>query len=256
MKQLTAFIHKELLESLRTGKVAILLILFILLGILNPAIARLTPWLLSAISDSMSETGLSVAAIEVNALTSWAQFYKNIPIALIVFLLAFSGTLTNEYQKGTLIPMITKGMARWKIVAAKGAAIAAYWTIGYWLCYGITYGYNAYFWGNGNAPGLFFSALGFYLIGLWLVSLILTLSAIAGSGSFVMLGVGGIFLIVYLLGLLPAAGEYLPVRLLHTSNLPVGAGRISDYAAAIAVTLLWTAVNAIAAAFLFDRKKI
>ena len=58
--------------------------------------------------------------VRVDALTSWTQFYKNIPLALIIFLLIFSGILTVEYQKGTLINMITKGMNRWKILAAKG----------------------------------------------------------------------------------------------------------------------------------------
>ena len=32
----------------------------------------------------------------------------------------FSNTLTGEYQKGTLINIITKGMSRWKIIVSKG----------------------------------------------------------------------------------------------------------------------------------------
>ncbi len=97
MKQLTAFTSKELLESVRTGKMLILSILFLLFGIMNPAIAKLTPWLMEILSENLTETGFSITSVEVNALTSWTQFYKNIPIAFLIFLLMFSNTLTGEY---------------------------------------------------------------------------------------------------------------------------------------------------------------
>ena len=126
MKQLTAFIRKEFMELIRTGKLFILMILFILFGIMNPAIAKLTPWMM----DNLVETGFALPAVDVNALTSWTQFYKNIPIALIVFLLLFSSTLTLEYQKGTLINMVTKGMKRWKIIVSKAVSICLLWTAG------------------------------------------------------------------------------------------------------------------------------
>ncbi|NGZ77087.1 ABC transporter permease subunit [Saccharibacillus alkalitolerans] len=254
MRQLTAFMRKEWLESVRTGKVTILLLLFIGFGILNPAIAKLTPRLLTLMSESLSETGLSVSAVKVDALTSWAQFYKNAPLGLIVFLLVFSGTLTNEYLKGTLINLVTKGLRRWKIIASKGIVLAAFWTAGYWLCYVVTYGYNAYFWDNGAAAHLFFSAFCFYALGIWLISLILAMSAFFGSGSGVMLGVGGSFLIVYLLGLLPRIAEYLPAYLLNASNLTTGNGQPADYAAAIAVTSVWIVLNVVLAVLRFNRK--
>ena len=53
----------------------------------------------------------------------WMQFYKNIPIALVVMLLLFGGLLTNELQKGTLIPVLTKGLSRWKVLLTKDCDI-------------------------------------------------------------------------------------------------------------------------------------
>ena len=70
MKQLTTFTSKELLESVRTGKMLILSILFLLFGIMNPAIAKLTPWLMEILSENLTETGFSIISVEVNALTS------------------------------------------------------------------------------------------------------------------------------------------------------------------------------------------
>ena len=46
MTQLMAFIKKEWMELLRTGKFIIIVILFMIFGVMNPAIAKLTPWLM------------------------------------------------------------------------------------------------------------------------------------------------------------------------------------------------------------------
>ncbi len=43
MRQLFAFGKKEWMELVRSGKFLVLLILFCLFGIMNPAVAKLTP---------------------------------------------------------------------------------------------------------------------------------------------------------------------------------------------------------------------
>lgn len=43
MKSLLAFMKKEWMEQVRSGRLLILVIIFILLGIMNPAVAKLTP---------------------------------------------------------------------------------------------------------------------------------------------------------------------------------------------------------------------
>ena len=90
MKPLLAFIKKEYLEAARTGKITILALLFVLFGILNPAIAKMTPWIMEMLSDTLAEDGLIFTDIQVDALTSWTQFFKNLPVALIAFVLIFS----------------------------------------------------------------------------------------------------------------------------------------------------------------------
>ena len=87
MRQLSAFLRKEGMELIRTGKIWILLIIFILFGIMNPAIAKLTPWMVETMSDSLAESGMVLTEVKVNAMTSWNQFYKNISMALIIFAL-------------------------------------------------------------------------------------------------------------------------------------------------------------------------
>lgn len=53
MKSLLAFIKKETMEQFHSGRLMILGILFVLLGVMNPAVAKITPWLLEILADSL-----------------------------------------------------------------------------------------------------------------------------------------------------------------------------------------------------------
>lgn len=45
MRAFLAFMKKEWMEQIRSSRLIILAILFLMFGIMNPAIAKLTPWL-------------------------------------------------------------------------------------------------------------------------------------------------------------------------------------------------------------------
>ena len=163
MRSLIAFTKKEWMEQRRSGKLLFLIILFIVFGIMNPAIAKLTPWLMEMFADSLAQSGMTVTDVTVTAMDSWVQFFKNIPMALIAFVLLEGSIFTKEYQAGTLILSLTKGLPRKTVVISKAIILALFWTVGYWLCFGITYGYNAYFWDNSVAQNLLFSCICWWL---------------------------------------------------------------------------------------------
>lgn len=252
MKQLGAFTKKELLGHLRSGRLMMLGVLCCILGIMNPATARLMPWLLEMLSEQLSESGMYVTEIEVDALASWAQFFKNTPVLLIVFIVMSSNILTAEYQKGTLVNVITKGMKRWKILISKLLVISGTWTAGYLITFGITYGYNAYFWDNSVAQNLLFAVFGYYLVGLWLLSAVLPASVVLNSAPGVTLCVGAAFAASYLLGLLPALREYVPTFALRSNELLAGAIDFSQCLAAVGIALLLTALNTALAVLFFN----
>lgn len=254
MKQFTSFFKKEITELVRTGKLALLLILFFLFGIMNPAIAKLIPWMMEAFAGSLAETGLAVTAVEVDALTSWTQFYKNIPMALIVFLLLFSGIFTSEYQKGTLVNVLTKGLPRWKVVTAKTVCMVGLWTVGYWLCYGVTYGYNAFFWDNSIADHLFFAAFCYYFAGIWLIAVMTIVATCLRTSSAVLLATGGVFAVMYLFSLIPMVEAYLPAKLMTSSALLNGAAVPSEYLCALLVTAVLVVLCFLLAVLCFNRK--
>ena len=178
MNALLALIKKEIKEHIRSGRLIILGIVFVLFGIMNPAIAKMTPWLYEMLADSVAQSGMLVTAITVSAMESWVQFFKNMPMALIVFILLESSIFTREYQTGTLILSLTKGLERHKVVVSKTIVLVAFWTICYWVCFGITCVYNAYFWDNSVAHNMMFSAVCWWLFGLWNISLMILFSTL------------------------------------------------------------------------------
>lgn len=251
-----AFLKKEWMELCRTGRLLILLLIFTLFGIMNPALAKLTPWLMETLSESLADTGLVTTAVTVDAMTSWAQFYKNIMVGLIIFILLCCGSFPVEYQKGTLIPVVTKGLARRKIVLAKSLMILAVWSVLYFLCFGITYGYNAYFWDNGIADHLFFAAALTWLFGVWVIALLIFFSAVAQSSMQVLLGTGGVVMGVYLLNMLPKLSTLLPVKLMDGMSLLQGASNPGDYYTGMAAAGVMIFLCMILAVVCFDRKRL
>lgn len=236
MKPLLAFMKKEYLETVRTGKFIILVLLFVLFGIMNPAIAKLTPWMMEMISDEMAENGVLVTNIQVDAMTSWTQFFKNIPMALIAYVLIFSDIFTKEYKSGTLLLVLTKGLPRYKVVLAKTVLLLSVWTFGYGLCFAITYGYNAYFWDNGIANNLFSSIAVWWLFGIWVICLIVLFSSLLQNNTGVSLCIGGMALLAYLFGILPKVQAYSPAMLIDSKSLLMGTEEIGAYIKAIVIT--------------------
>lgn len=256
MRPFTAFTKKEFLEHTRSGKLLVLFIIFCLFGIMNPAIAKITPWMMEMLSEELAKNGMTINAVKVDALTSWAQFFKNMPMALIVFLVMFCGILVNEYQKGTLINIVTKGLSRFKIIVAKAFTMFVLWTLGFLISYGITYGYTAYFWDNSIAHNLFFASFCFYLLGMWLITVILLASTIFTSFSSIILSLGGVFLVAYLLALIPALTQLSPTYLMDSANLVTGISSSSDYLTAIIITIVLMCINVVSSILLFNKKNL
>ena len=229
MRSLLAFFKKEILENLRNAKILILAIVFFVFGIMNPIIAKLTPMLMDLLSEELGESGMVITQVSADAMTSWMQFFKNIPMALIAFVFLYSGTFTKEYSSGTLILILTKGLSRYKVVLAKTSVMLLLWTTGYWFCFMITFVINAFYWDNGISQNLFPTAIHWWLFGVFVVSLITLCSVIFKNYGFVLLSTGGSIFILYLIGLIPKIGNYLPTALMNTTPLLMGTELPKDY---------------------------
>lgn len=256
MRAFLAFIKKEWMEQIRSSRLMILGLVFVLFGIMNPAMAKLTPWLFEVMADSMEESGMIVTVVEVDAMTSWVQFFKNVPMALIVFVLMQSSIFTKEYQSGTLVLALTKGLHRYKVVLSKAVVLVTMWTGFYWMHYGITYVYNDYFWDNAIAKNLIFSATCWWIFGLWVIGLMVLFSALANGNSIVMVGTGTIVAISYAASLLPKLGKYTPTLLMDGNSLIYGAKDAEDYTIALIVSVVTGIACIIASVPILNKKKI
>lgn len=238
MNGFAAFLKKELLEGVRTGRFLLLVLVFALFGIMNPAIAKLTPWLMELMADSLAESGMAVTAAPVTALASWGQFFKNIPMGLLAFVLVYSGSFPREYQSGTMIPLLTKGLARYQVVLAKAAVMLLLWSACYWLCFGITWGYNAWLWEEQSAVFLGEAGLCWWLFGCFTIGLLVLFSTLLRTYTGVLLAVGGVLLALYLAGLIPNVQEYLPTSLMGASSCLSGGASLDGFKKSVIVAAL------------------
>ena len=120
-----AFMGKEFKEQIRTFKALILFIVLLLFGLVSPALAKIMPELLKLIP--MDGLELTINIPSPTWMDAYAQFFKNITqIGIIVLLILLNGSISQEMQRGTLINMLSKGLARPTVILAKFTASAFY----------------------------------------------------------------------------------------------------------------------------------
>ena len=256
MKTCLAFMKKEVMGQLRSWKFLVLGIVFTLLGVMNAAIAMLTPQLYEMLADTFAESGMTYTPVPVTALDAWTQFFKNTPIGLIVFVLLESSLFTREYRTGTLVLSLTKGLERPKVVVAKTAVLAALWTLCYGLSAGITWGACGALWDNAVAQHLLFALFCPWLFGLWVIALTVLFSVLAKSGTVVLAGTGGVVLTCYMVSLLPKLGEVLPTRLMDGTSLVCGTAQPGDYTVPLIAAAVTMIARLIASFPIFNRKQL
>lgn len=256
MKAILAFLKKECMDQARCGRLLITLGLFVVFGIMNPAVAKLTPWLLEVMADSLAESGMTVTEVNVTAMDSWVQFFKNMPMALIAFVLLYGSIFTKEYATGTLVLSLTKGLERYKVVISKWLVLSSVWSVGYALCYGITYLYSDYFWDNSIANNLSFSVFCWWLFGMLVISLITLFSTLATTNTAVLMGVGGVVFLSSIVSLLPKISKYLPTYLTDGNSLIYGLKESDEYTAAIIITVFITVAAFAVSIPIFNKKQI
>lgn len=256
MKTGIAFWKKEWMDLVRSGKAFLLLLISAVFGVMNPAIAKLTPWLMEIMSESLQETGLRVTEVEVDALTSWAQFYKNMPMELLVVVLLLCGIFVQEYQRGTLVLALTKGLSRRSVYLAKMLTCVLTWSMCFWMSFFITWMYNSYYWDDGIISNLWTAAVLFWLFGIWIFLAAVFFSAVAKEIFGVLAGTGMVLLISYVAGMFPKIQNYLPTKLLEAQTLLTESAVPEDFYPAVITAVLLAAAAGLTGMIVFERKRI
>jgi len=113
-----------------------------------------------------------------------------------------------------------------------------------------------YFWDNSIASHVAFAALCVYLLGIWVMLLLLLISTLLKSASGVLAVTGVAVIASYVAGMFGKIGEYLPIRLLSAGNLLAGSMSPEDFWKAIAVALASGVAFFILSVACFNRKNI
>ena len=256
MRQLSYLLRKEFLELVRTKRALVLLIVFGVFGMQNPALAKLTPWMISLMGDSLAKQGVTFGAVAVTSITAWTQYFKNLLMEYILILAMFSGIFAQEYQSGTLINLLTKGVSRAKVAGSKLITVLLSWSVCYWFAFGISLGYTAYFWENALPSGIWLAAIGAYVLGVWFLTLEMAFASALSSGMYALLLTGGVFAACYALSMLPALARFLPPRLGEGLALLTHDMRASDFLPALWIALALSAVQSALCVAGIQRKQL
>lgn len=254
MKVYIAFIKKEFVECSRTYKLFLMITSFLILGILNPITAKITPMLL----DSFMPEGITITVNEPTALDSWTQFFKNVPqMGLIVMVIIFSGIMANEFSRGTLINMLTKGLPRNIVILSKFTMAAAVWTVSYSVCFLTTYFYTAYFWNQEGIVNLIPAVFCVWLFGILLLSTIILGGVLFKGYSGGLLFTGGFTVVLFLLNILPFMQKYNPVMLV-SGNMAFITGVIegSELVLPGIINIAGASIFMILSVLLFNKRQI
>lgn len=254
MRGFLAFTKKEFREQARTYKWLIVLAVFFLFGLMSPLLAKLTPVLIS----SMDMGGVTLTLPKPTAMDAYAQYFKNMTqMGIVVLLLIFGGTLSNELVKGTLVNILAKGLSRAAVLLSKYTAAVILWSAGFLLSAVTNYGYTVYLFGGPQVPALIFSMFCLWLFGCFVIALILFSSTLA-AGSF-----GGLILsavtlfILLMINILPKAEKFNPVTLASKNTaLLNGTVKGDSFYLTIGITVALTVLCLAISILIFRKKKI
>lgn len=253
MKGYLAFTKKEFSENVMNYRLLILCAVFLLFGMLSPLLAKYTPELLATFAPSMKILNSAPVALD-----SWEQFYKNISgVGFSAFIILFGNCLSNEYSKGTLVLMVTKGLPRSAVILSKFTAAATIMTVSYWLSFLLTYGYTAYLWKGAVLPHTIFAAFALWVIGFLYLS-ILMLGCVLFKQTFTsILFAGGIIAVLSLLGTLKQVASYSPF-ILTTKNTDLidGVVSCSAFTVPMVVSVIMTVLLLFISIKLFNKKQL
>lgn len=222
MKAYLAFTKKELFELTKTYKLLLIITVFLIFGFMNPIVAKFTPDLMK----TLMEEGIKINLPEPTIFDSWAQFFKNTTqIGFIVLVIIFSGLISNELSKGTLINMLTKGLSRKTVVLSKFTSSTLVWALAYFLSALVTFLYSMLFWKDTQVENLLFSLTIIWVFGVFLISAIILSGILFKTSYGSMLFCGAIVGGLLILNIIPKAQDYNPIELINI-NIDILKGNV------------------------------
>ena len=237
MRIFLSLLKKEAIEGARTKKMISTFILFLFIGLISPLTAKLTPMILQSIATG----NIDINVAPPSEIDSWKQFFKNISqIGMFGLAIILSTQMANEFQKGTLINLLSKGLPRYQVVLSKIFYNFILWFSAYYSSFILTYFYTKYFFGiSFPVRNILMAALLPFIFGFFLISLEILAEVISGSviGTLILTTVG--IVIQLILSIRDEIVKYMPIALIGKPvNLIKGIGYDDYYVPIITGSIL------------------
>lgn len=254
MRNTWFFIRKESLESLRSYHLLIIAIVFIIFGIEGPLMAKLTPDILKMASSS----SFTIKMPDPTSIDAWQQYYKNMTqIGIFVLVVIFSGTVSGEVSRGTLVNLVTKGLSRYSIIIAKYFVAYMQWCFAILITFLINWAYTAYYFPDNKTPNVWSGMSLLIIFGLMFVAVTIFGSTLSNSNYMGFLTAVVVFIILTLLNLFKEFKHYNPIALV-TDNMSLikGTKQIATIMPAIWITIVSSIVIIYLAILILNKKRL
>ena len=170
--------------------------------------------------------------------------------------IVFAGSVTGEFSKGSVIPLLTKGLSRTAFMLSKLTSALLTWSAGYWLCFGTTYGYTVYFWKDDSVKSILPAVLLWWLFSVMLICLMFLFASFASTSIQVTIGTLSVYFVMSLAGIADKIKNVLPTALTDSMDICTGKKSVTDILPAIVITAVITALSAVLSLVLVNKKKI
>lgn len=210
MRALRILLGKELHEQVRTLRLPVIVILFALLGMLSPVLARYILEIVSAVGGE----DLTGVIPEPSVADAAIQFTKNLgQFGVLAAILLTMGSVATEKDHGTAAFLLTKPLGRGAFLLAKVLALGALLGLSTAVAGALCWFYAAVLFeplpvaGFAGACLLVWLSLSAFAAITFLASVVARSALVAGGIGILALLVAGI------LSALPVVGVYLPTGL-------------------------------------------
>jgi ABC-2 type transport system permease protein len=206
---------KELREQVRTYRLPLTLIIFVLFGISSPALARFTKELLDLLGEQAAG-GMQIVLPDPTVADAVGQLIKNMgQFGILLAILLAMSTVATEKERGTAAFVLTKPASRPAFLLAKFIAIAI--TLAVAVAAGCALGwiYSVLLF-----EGSDLSILGFVGLAVLLWLTIMAFASLTFLGSTITKSAGGAagfgfvaLIVTAILSALPTIGQFMPTAL-------------------------------------------
>jgi len=215
---------KELREQVRTLRLPVVLIVFAMLGLMSPLLARYTKEIIHAVGGSQFE-GVIPDPVVGDAIL---QFTKNVgQFGIVIAILVTMGAVASEKDHGTAAFLLTKPITRGAFLGAKVAAIGLLLALATIVAGSLCWVYTAILFEPLPGAG-FVAAMALVWLSLAVFAAITFLASVTARSAIVAGGIGlGALVAAGLLGALPGIGPYLPTGLWGAAEA-LALGRVAE----------------------------